>query len=428
MCAPSTEKTKGSFHSTVAAAAAALVALVTYRVSVKLGPNFTAGPASLVPAVPPLDDAVGVYANPHLSAGNKLLEYIFPALLDVGSMIPCSILSPDLACMSGARTSTVDESSFRALLKTHEETTIDIERDGGGLPLKVVLLLPRNRNPLDPPPPLIVWFHGGGFVVGGARDGYLASLIPQTSGDAVWASVEYRLAPENPYPAAPDDCFLALKHLLNKFKLPDGTRFGKGGVHLAGVSAGGTLVLETALRAMHMSLQVDSVFADEPVLPLHSHKNQSADILSVFDSKSYRRNWYSRIPGVAWTEWFWGAYTGCPQQGPELSEAEKNGLVACHHASDYFIGGVLSVKEWGKAKRRNGGTLPPLLVVTSKGDIFADGATPLIEAYSLADSNVAVKHVEALSSHGVPYLMDSKAASEVFSSWNEMVEKAKGLY
>jgi acetyl esterase len=61
----------------------------------------------------------------------------------------------------------------------------------------------------EPPFPIVVWFHGGGWVVG-TLDTYdplcraLAAAVP-----AVVCSVDYRLAPEHPYPAAVEDAYAA---------------------------------------------------------------------------------------------------------------------------------------------------------------------------------------------------------------------------
>src|SRR6266508_2122661 len=62
---------------------------------------------------------------------------------------------------------------------------------------------------VDAPRPLIVYFHGGGFVFCSidTHDGTCRRLANATG--AVVVSVEYRLAPECPFPAAPDDCYAA---------------------------------------------------------------------------------------------------------------------------------------------------------------------------------------------------------------------------
>jgi acetyl esterase len=77
---------------------------------------------------------------------------------------------------------------------------------GGDLPVRVYRPVRRNSGAR----PLIVYFHGGGFVFGDLRLGdWLCSSVAVTVG-AVVVSVDYRLAPRHRFPAAVDDCYAAL--------------------------------------------------------------------------------------------------------------------------------------------------------------------------------------------------------------------------
>ena len=95
-------------------------------------------------------------------------------------------------------------------------------------------------------PPLIVYYHGGGFVVGSVDifDG-LARSIADAAG-AVLVSVGYRLAPRDPYPAAIDDAFAALE-----WAAASAARLEADPSQLlvAGDSAGGNLAAVVALKA-----------------------------------------------------------------------------------------------------------------------------------------------------------------------------------
>ncbi|MBW7920611.1 MAG: alpha/beta hydrolase [Rubellimicrobium sp.] len=81
---------------------------------------------------------------------------------------------------------------------------------------------------------VVVYFHGGGFVVGGleSHDDVCAEICAHTGFDVV--SVDYRLLPEHPHPAAFDDCLAAFRHVAAE---------GVEGVPvvLCGDSAGGNL-------------------------------------------------------------------------------------------------------------------------------------------------------------------------------------------
>jgi acetyl esterase len=104
----------------------------------------------------------------------------------------------------------------------------------------------RVYSPATDAPGVIVYFHGGGWVVG-SLDGWDASCraLAAASGCDV-VSVDYRLAPEHVFPAAVDDAFDALVWVAS-----DGRGGLAGGrpVVVAGDSAGGNLAAVCALRA-----------------------------------------------------------------------------------------------------------------------------------------------------------------------------------
>lgn len=97
----------------------------------------------------------------------------------------------------------------------------------------------------DRPTGIVVYFHGGGHVIGsiGLMDN-VARELAHASG-AVVISVEYRLAPENPYPAGLDDCIA-----VTRWAAANTGRFGvpAGAVTVAGESAGGNLAAAVCLR------------------------------------------------------------------------------------------------------------------------------------------------------------------------------------
>ncbi|HVH78569.1 MAG TPA: alpha/beta hydrolase [Stellaceae bacterium] len=86
--------------------------------------------------------------------------------------------------------------------------------------------------------------HGGGWVLGGAdmQDPLLERIADNTGQTVV--GVEYRLAPEFPYPAGPDDCEAAAAWLVKNAK----AEFGTHAVTIGGESAGGHLTAVTILR------------------------------------------------------------------------------------------------------------------------------------------------------------------------------------
>jgi monoterpene epsilon-lactone hydrolase len=106
----------------------------------------------------------------------------------------------------------------------------------------------------------VLYLHGGAYVMGSAASSVgLASEIARRSRARV-ITLDYRLAPENPYPAAIDDALAAYRALLDEVDVSE--------IAFAGESAGGGLVLATLIAArdaglpMPASAAVFSPFAD----------------------------------------------------------------------------------------------------------------------------------------------------------------------
>lgn len=118
-------------------------------------------------------------------------------------------------------------------------------------PRAVTLNIPGKRGEVGlrliaPPAPtgVLLHVHGGSWTMGSAdmRDGDLERVVQNTGLACV--SVEYRLAPEHPYPAAPDDCESAANWLVEHAA----SRFGTNRLLIGGESAGAHLAALTLLR------------------------------------------------------------------------------------------------------------------------------------------------------------------------------------
>ncbi len=127
----------------------------------------------------------------------------------------------------------------------------DVEKEDRRIPgpenaPEVPIRIYRPRRPADGPRPLVVEIHGGGFLLGSIdmMDPWCQNVAAGI--DSVIVSVEYRLAPENPFPAGLEDCYAALSWAAKNAKElgVDPQR-----IAIAGQSAGGGLAAATALLA-----------------------------------------------------------------------------------------------------------------------------------------------------------------------------------
>ncbi|GAA3637049.1 alpha/beta hydrolase [Kineosporia mesophila] len=120
-----------------------------------------------------------------------------------------------------------------------------------GVHTSPVVLGPRPALRVDPPgdpaPGAILYLHGGGFVAGSPRTSLTmtANLVASTGIPAF--SLDYRLAPEHPFPAAVDDTLAAYQALLKTVPLPGGGSHAQ--IAVVGDSAGGNLAVTTCLGA-----------------------------------------------------------------------------------------------------------------------------------------------------------------------------------
>lgn len=118
--------------------------------------------------------------------------------------------------------------------RAHDEC---LETSGGPIGIRVI-------RPQGKPQGVYLHFHGGGWVLGAIHHQDLRLLRLADATRQVVVSVDYRLAPEHPYPAGPDDCERAAMALIDQ--APE--RFGAPLTTLGGESAGAHLALVTALR------------------------------------------------------------------------------------------------------------------------------------------------------------------------------------
>jgi acetyl esterase len=136
------------------------------------------------------------------------------------------------------RTLTVDLADPAHRIPVREVRDLLVPGPAGPLPARIYR--PDGGDEL----PAVVFFHGGGFVVGDldTHDNQCRTLCARTG--AVVCSVAYRLAPEAPFPAAVEDCLAAVRWAVAE----PGLGGAAGRLAVAGDSAGGNLAAVTAQR------------------------------------------------------------------------------------------------------------------------------------------------------------------------------------
>ena len=223
-----------------------------------------------------------------------------------------------------------------------EEHTL--EREGGSagnVGLRVLV-------PIDPPAGVIVYYHGGGWVIGSIDEfDTLARKLAERTSCAV-VLVAYRLAPEHRYPVAADDAYAALEWTAANLQRIAG---GEVPLFVAGDSAGGNLSAVVAVRARDRQ-------GPEIALQILIYPVTDAD----FDRPSYTDPENALLLTREGMIWFWNHYVPDPARRAEpdaspLQTADLSGL-------------------------------PPAVVLTAEYDVLRDEG----EAYAqrLADAGVPV--------------------------------------
>ena len=113
--------------------------------------------------------------------------------------------------------------------------------------IPIRIYMPKKRTEAGPG---YVNFHGGGFIFGDLESEHHRSLLMAAEGGAVTVGIDYRLAPENPFPAAVEDCYAGLNWVAeNATQL----KIDLSRLAIGGASAGGNLAAAVAQMARDRS-------------------------------------------------------------------------------------------------------------------------------------------------------------------------------
>ena len=145
-----------------------------------------------------------------------------------------------------------------------------------------------------PPQPCLIYIHGGGMIMGTLETGNLNCLNFARTFDISVLSIEYRKAPEFPYPAAIEDCIDAISWIVSNSEL---FKIDLANLGIYGSSAGGGLVLGTALKMRDQGRNVFKFML--PIYPMIDSSNTSNSSLEITNIGVWDRstnidawNWY----------------------------------------------------------------------------------------------------------------------------------------
>lgn len=222
--------------------------------------------------------------------------------------------------------------------------TVTIDGPGGDLPIRIY------TPDGSPPFPMLMYFHGGGFVLGSidVDDGICRALTNEIG--CIVLSVEYRLAPEDPFPAAVEDCLAATTWAAERGAEIHGD---SGRVAVGGESAGGTLAAAVAQAARDRG--GPEIVHQVLVYPPLDH---------AMDTASYEQDPEWLVFSKADGKWIWDHYLESELDG-------ENPYASPLRAPDLRH-------------------LPPATVVTCGFDVLCDEG--IAYAARLADADVPVAH------------------------------------
>lgn len=159
--------------------------------------------------------------------------------------------------------------------------------------------------------PALYWIHGGGMVLGSVdmNDADCAARADELN--CLVASVEYRLAPEHPFPAPMNDCYAGLAWLSSN---AEDLGIDPGRIVIAGASAGGGLAAGLALMARGRG--GPAISFQLLVYPMLDHRNETSSSHSIVDS----RVWNREANQAGWAAYLGEVDTVSPYASPAIVE------------------------------------------------------------------------------------------------------------
>lgn len=212
----------------------------------------------------------------------------------------------------------------------------------------VRIYIPKGEGPF----PIISYFHGGGFVLMSidTHDEICRQLCVKSG--AVVMSVDYRLAPENPYPAGPDDSLIATRWIIRNAESYNAVG---NKIAVAGDSAGGYMALYVAQQLKTQGIPVSAQIVAYPVTDHYSAAHQS-----------WTENKEGYILTADMMKWFW----------------------------DNFVTDASRFDEASLLRSENFSGLAPALIITANYDPLRDEGKAYADKLKAAGVEVVYKNYE----------------------------------
>lgn len=218
----------------------------------------------------------------------------------------------------------------------------------------------------DGPHPVVAYFHGGGFVLGNLDSHDAPCRVITKDAEAIVVSVDYRLAPEHPFPAPVEDCYAATEWLAENASEFDGDAKR---LAVAGDSAGGNLSAVVALAARDR---------DGPDI---AHQMLVYPVTDYRESNHRDGDYPSRIENAE----------GYFLTEDSMAYFEKHYVPSWAHTPNPYLSPLAAASH---------ADLPPATVVTCGFDPLRDEGIAYVDALESAGTPVTHHHFEELI-HGV---------------------------
>ena len=261
--------------------------------------NFVRFASVFVPLAAVIAMSAGARAQTTVSPPNTAMQAVLTTLASLGGK-PIETLTPIEARLQPTPTDAVNALLVKRGLAPKSMPVGDVSDSmfhANGVDVPIRIYTPPGTGPF----PVLVYFHGGGWVIADINTYDAGARALADKAGTIVVSVGYREAPENHFPAAPNDAYAALLWTQANAASIDGD---PKRISVGGESAGGNLATVTSMMARdkHTPLPIHELL----VYPVTN---------DAFDTPSYVANADAKPLNAAMMKWFFKHYLRTPKDG-----------------------------------------------------------------------------------------------------------------